>query len=348
MRGRVKEADLDVPYPLGGWLYYSRTEQGKQYPIHARRRPEPGSPEQVLLDLNELANGQKFLSLGAFVVSDDGNLLAYATDVTGFRLYDLHVKDLRTGATLPDTINRVNSPAWAADGTTLFYVAEDAAKRPYQLRKHVLGATGPDPVVYEERDELYRLNAMRSRDKAYLFFTSRSAETTEVRALRADRPDDALRVLLPREEGHEYDVDHRDGLFVIRTNKDAKNFRVVTAPVADPSPRAWKELIPHRPSVYLADVDVFRDYLVITEREGGLPNVVVHDPDAGSPRRVELPEAAHSVHLDRNPEFATDRIRLRYESLVTPSSVYDYVPKSGGLGAAQADGRPRRLRPREL
>ena len=331
MRGRVKEADLDVPYPLGGWLYTTRTEQGKQYPIHARRRPEPGSPEQVLLDLNELARGEKFLSLGAFEVSDDGNRLLYATDVTGFRLYTLRVKDLRTGETLPDRIERVRSPVWAADGETLFYVAEDSAKRPYQLRRHVLGSAGPDPVVYEERDELYRVTTSRSRDKAFLFFASNSAETTEVRALAADRPGDAPRVLLPREEGHEYDVDHRDGLFYIRTNKDAKNFRVVTAPEADPSPRAWTELIPHRPSVFVAGIDVFRDFLALAEREGGLPQVAVRDLASGSSSRIAFPEPAYNVALDRNPEFVTDRLRLRYQSLVTPSSVYDYVPKSRAL-----------------
>ncbi len=331
MRGRVRETDLDVPYRLGGWLYYTRTEQGKQYPVHARKRPGPGSPEHVLLDLNELAKGEKFLSLGAFDVSDDGNMLLYATDVTGFRLYTLRVKDLRTGETLPDRIERVRSPVWAADGKTLFYVAEDPAKRPYQLRRHVLGSSEPDPIVYEERDELYRVTTSRSRDKAFLFFASSSSETTEIRALAADRPGEAPRVLLPREEGHEYDVDHREGLFYIRTNKDAKNFRVVTAPEADPSPRSWRELIPHRPSVFVAGVDAFRDVLVVSEREGGLPQIAVRDLASGSTTRVAFPEPAYSATLDRNPEFALDKIRLRYQSLVTPASVYDYDPKTRSL-----------------
>jgi oligopeptidase B len=331
MRLRVKETDLDVPYRLGGWLYYTRTEQGKQYPIHARKRPEPGAAEEVLLDLNELAKGEKFLGLGAFVVSDDGNKLAYATDVTGFRVYTLRVKDLRTGETLPDRIEKVRSPVWAADNQSLFYVAEDAAKRPYQLRRHTVGSTGPDPIVYEEKDELYRLSASRSRDKAFLFFESSSSEMTEVLTLPAERPADAPRVLLPREEDHEYAVEHREGLFYIRTNKDAKNFRIVTAPVADPSPRNWKEFLPYRPEVFVADMDVFRDYVVLTEREGGLPHVDVHDLASATSRRVAFPEPAYSVFLDRNPEFDTDRIRLRYQSLVTPGSVYDYDPRSRAL-----------------
>ena len=157
MRARIKEADLDVPYRLGDFFYYSRTEQGRQYPIHARKRGSLDAPEEILLDLNELARGEKFLSMGTFAVSDDGNLLAYSTDVTGFRLYTLRIKDLRTGQLLPDRIEKANTPTWAADNKTLFYVAEDAAKRPFQLRRHDVGTTGDDPVVYEERDELYRL-----------------------------------------------------------------------------------------------------------------------------------------------------------------------------------------------
>ena len=331
MRGRVKETDLDVPYRLGGWLYYTRTEEGKQYPIHARKRPEPGAIERVLLDLNALAKGEKFLALGAFSVSDDGNLLAYVTDVTGFRLYTLRVKDLRTGEILPDRIEKVRSPVWAADNRTLFYVAEDAAKRPYQLRRHVLGSNSPDPVVYEEKDELYRVTTNRSRDKAFLFFDSSSSETTEVRALPADRPEDTPHVLLPREVGHEYEVEHRDGLFYIRTNKGAKNFRVVTAPVADPSPRAWTEILPHRPGVFVGGLDVFLDFLVVSEREGGLPQIAVHDITRGTSRRIAFPEPAYTATLDRNPEFAADRVRLRYQSLVTPGSVYDYDPRAQSL-----------------
>ncbi len=329
MRGRIKEADADVPYRRDGWLYDDRDEQGKQYPIYTRKRPEPGSPEQILLDLNELAKGEKFLALGAFSVSDDGNLLAYSTDVTGFRLYTLHVKDLRTGATLPDRVEKVNSPVLSADGKTLFYVAEDTAKRPYQLRRHVLGSTGPDPVVYEEKDELYRLSARRSHDRAFLFFTSRSSETTEVRALPADRPEDTPRVLLPRETDHEYDVEHRDGLLYIRTNKGAKNFRIVTAPVAEPS--VWKEFLPHRPEVFVAAIDMFKDYLAITEREGGLPHVRVHEFASGTARRIAFPEPAYTVLVDRNPEYASEKIRLRYQSLVTPASVYDYDPNAQNL-----------------
>ncbi len=323
MRARIKEADLDVPYRLGGFFYYSRTEQGQQYPIYARKRGSLDAPEEVLLDLNELAQGEKFLSLGAFTVSDDGNLLAYSTDVTGFRLYTLRVKDLRTGKLLPDRVEKANAPTWAADNRTIFYVAEDAAKRPHRLHRHALGSTGDDPVVYDEKDELFRLSVRRSRDRRYLFVGSRSSTTTEVRALDAGQPEATPRVILPREVGHEYDVEHREGLFYIRTNRGATNFRVVTAPVADPSPSRWTEFLPYRPEVMIADIEPFRGHIVAVEREGGLPNFRIIDPATGASDRVAMPEPAYAAFADRNPEYDTTTFRFRYQSLVTPSSVYD-------------------------
>jgi len=328
MRARVKEADLDVPYRQGDYFYYNRTEAGKQYTIQARKRGSLDAPEEVLLDQNALAEGQKFFDLGAFAVSDDGNRLAYTTDTTGFRRYTLFVKDLRTGKTLPDRAERVNDVVWAADDRTLFYVVEDEAKRPYRLLRHALGTApeGGDPAVYTEASELYTLDARRSRDRAYLFLASQSKTTSEVRALPSDRPDDTPRVLIPRENGHEYDVDHRAGLFYIRTNKGAKNFRVVTAPVADPSPAHWTEFLPHRPAVKVANLELFRDRAVVMEREGGLPRVEVIDltNGVGKPERIEFPEPAYAVTADRNPQFDAPAFRLRYQSFVTPASVYDY------------------------
>ncbi len=332
MRGRIKEADLDVPYRLGDFFYYTRTEQGQQYPVYARKRGSLDAPEEVMLDLNELAQGEKFLSVASTLVSDDGNLLAYAVDVTGFRLYTLRIKDLRTGALLPDRIEKVNAPNWSADGRTIFYVAEDAAKRPFRLMRHTVGSTAADTPVYDEPDELFRLSATRTRDRKFFVFTSKSSTTSEVRVLPTDQPDAPLRVVLPRETDHEYDVEHRDGLFYLRTNKNAKNFRVVTAPVADPSPARWTELVPHRLAVNVADIDLFRDFAVVTERAGGLPQLTVLDLQGGGlPERIPFPEPAYTVALDRNPEFATSTIRLRYQSLVTPNSVYDYDPGQNSL-----------------
>jgi oligopeptidase B len=321
--GRIKQTDLSVPYKLGDYWYYTRTEKGKQYPIHCRKRGSLEDKEAITLDLNELAKGQKFLSLAHFKVSDDGNLLAYSIDLTGFREYTLYVKDLRTCELLPDRIAKVNSPEWAADNKTLFYVAEDAAKRPYRLHRHVLGSKD-DPVIYEEKDELYRLFAHRSRDLKYMLATSRSSTTTEERYLPSAQPTGEWRVILPRENEHEYSVDHRDGQFYIRTNKDAKNFRLVTAPVDKPQPENWKELLPHRKEVLLESVALFENYGVVSERAGGLPRLRVFDWGSAKDHLIDFPEPVYSVFLDANPEFKTTTLRFRYFSLVTPDSVYDY------------------------
>ncbi|MEP6715761.1 MAG: oligopeptidase B, partial [Terriglobia bacterium] len=219
MLGRVKETDLSVPVRRGQWSYYSRTEQGKQYPIQCRRKGE-GS-EEILLDINALADGKKFVGMGAFMVSDDQNLLAYTADFTGFRQYRLHVKDLRTGELLPDTAERVTSSQWAADNRTIFFTTEDdVTKRSDKLWRHVLGASASQ-LVYNEKDELYDIEITKSRDKKYLFLNIEAKDTTEARYLKADQPGGQFAVFVPREKGHRYYPDHRENLFYIRTNKQA-------------------------------------------------------------------------------------------------------------------------------
>lgn len=258
MVGRIKETDVTVPYRIGDYYYYSRTEAGKQYPVRCRKKGKDGR-EEITIDLNKLAEGQKFLSVGAYSVSDDGNLLAFSTDITGFREYTLHVKDLRTGEMLPDRIEKVGAVMWATDNKTLFYTTEDASKRPYRLYRHALGSK-EDQLVHEEKDELYRLHAGRTRDRKYIMIGSASSETTEYRFLPTDRPSAEPTLILAREPDHEYHVDHHEGTFYIRTNDRAKNFRLVSAPVSDPGKKNWKEVIPHRREVMLEDVDIFRDH----------------------------------------------------------------------------------------
>jgi oligopeptidase B len=323
MLGRIKQTDLSVPYRLGDYFYYTRTEQGKQYPIHCRKRGSLEGKEEVTVDLNELAKGQKFLSMAAHVVSDDGNLLAYSTDVTGFREYTLYVKDLRTGELLPDRIKKVGAVMWAADNKTLFYVTEDAAKRPYRLYRHTLGGK-EDELVQEEKDELFRLFARRTRDKKYILTGATSSNTTEYRYLPSDEPTATPKLIRPREEKHEYHVNHRDGLFYIRTNKGAKNFRLVTVPVADPQEKNWKEIIPHRPDVLLENIDLFENHGVVLERSQALPRLRVLDLRGGAAHTIDMPEPIYSVMPDANPEYKTKVFRFRYQSLVTPQSVYEY------------------------
>jgi oligopeptidase B len=323
MLGRLKQTDMTAPYRMGDWWYYARTERGKQYPIQCRKHGSLEAKEEILLDLNELAKGEKFFSLGLFVVSDDQNHLAFSTDVTGFREYHLFVKDLRAGTLLADQVGKVDAVVWAKDNQTFFYVTEDAAKRPCRLYRHVLGGT-KDELVYEEKDELYRLSARRSRDKHYLFATLASSTTTEVRYLRSDQPDDAPHVVLPREDQHQYSVEHRSGRFFIRTNRNARNFRLVAAPVAEPQPANWEEVVPHRPDVFLEDVQVFAGHCVVGERENGLQKRRVIDLNTGQAHHLEFPEPVYAVFADINPEFQTTAFRYRYQSLITPDSVFEY------------------------
>ena len=328
MLARIKEDDQTVPYRRRGFFYYSRTEKGKQYPILCRKAGNLEGPEQVMLDLNLLAEGHPFLSLGAASVSDDGRRLAYTTDLTGFREYTLHVKDLDSGALLPDRVEKVSAVAWAADNATLFYVTEDEAKRPYRLHRHRLGVAVAD-LLDEETDALFRLHVARSRSLAYLFLISGSFTSTEVRVCPAADPGAAWRTILPREKDHEYQVDHGCGpegdVFYIRTNGGGRrNFRLVVAPVDDPHPGRWRELIPHRDDVMLEDVEVFADHYVVQEREDGLIRLRITDARAGRHHHVEFPEPTYDLDADANAEFETGAYRLRYQSLITPASVFDY------------------------
>jgi oligopeptidase B len=326
MLGRIRQTDLSVPYRKGAWLYYTRTEEAKQYPIHCRR-PAPDGPEQVLLDLNEMARGQTFMGLGAFEVSDDGNLLAYTVDSTGFRQYALFVKDLRTGAILPDRAARVGSVAWAADGRTLFYTTENDAKRQYRLHRHVLGGTST--LVYEERDERFSVAVSRTRSGAYLVMDLGSLTTSEARVLRADRPEAEFRVIAPRRPDREYDVDHRGDRFYIRVNDTGRNFRLVTAPARDPGETNWREVLPHRPDVMLARVELFRDHWVRVEREEGLHRLIVTEFATGRSRPIPFPEPVYFASPSINVEWAPPTFRYSYQSFVTPPSVYDYDVGTG-------------------
>jgi oligopeptidase B len=327
--GRIKQTDLSVPVRRGNHLYYSRTEEGKQYPIQCRRKGSMDAPEQVLLDLNQLAEGHKFLGLGAFVVSDDENLLAYTTDTTGFRQYQLHVKDLRTGETLRDTAERVTSVQWAADNKTLFYTTEDAVtKRSDRLFRHQLGTPGASQV-YEEKDELFRIGVGRTRDKKYLLLDIGSTDTTETRYLASTEPEGAWKVFLPREKKHRYDVDHRENLFYIRSNKDAKNFQILTAPETDPAPENWKVFVPHQSDVLVQGIDLFKDYGVVLEKYQALNRMRIHDFRSGKWSTVQFPEPVYSAFPNGNPEYDTHTYRYSYQSLVTPSSVFDYDMDTG-------------------
>jgi oligopeptidase B len=345
MLGRILQTDLSVPYRLRGYLYFTRTEEGKQYPIHCRRRDVEGAPEELLLELNVLAEGHSFLGLGSFAVSDDNQLLAYSIDTTGFRQFTLHIRDLRAGETLPEVIERVTSVAWAADNRTLFYTVEDeTTKRSYRFYRQTLGTNEPDALLYEESDERFRIEVDRTRSGAFLLLTVASHTTSEVRFLAADKPQSEFQLVAFREDTHEYYVDHHPGIdatrpggiFYVRTNSGGRTFRLMTVGTEDPRRKFWRELIPNRPDVMVAAAEAFQSHLVLFEREDGLPYLRIVDlPQAtanvnakgdalAASHRIEFAEPAYNASLGANPEFVANQVRFQYESFVTPRSVFDY------------------------
>jgi oligopeptidase B len=330
--GRIKETDLSVPARDGAYFYYTRTEQGQQYAIYCRKKGSLDAPEEVYLNLNELAKGEAFMAIGAMSVSDDGNLLAYTTDTTGFRDYNLYVRDLRTGELLEHPAEKVRRVEWAADNKTLFYTTTDAAKRANRLHRHIIGESA-DAVLYEEPDERFDIFVSRTRSKAYLLLEIASHTTTEVHYLSADQPTGTWRVVAPRQDAQEYEIDHRGDQFFVRTNQGGRNFGLAVAPVSDPSRANWKTIVAPRPDVMLQDVIVFEGQTVLSERAGGLPRFRVAkagaEASADAWSAMPFPEAAYTVSPGGNPEFRTSTFRYTYQSFVTPSSVFDYDFGSG-------------------
>ncbi len=356
MLSHIKQTDISVPYRDGGWWYYSRTEEGLQYAIFCRKRGTTAGPggdaaEEALLDGNEMAKGHAFFAIGATDITDDGRWLAYTADTKGFRQYSLHIKDLATGETLPGEVERVGSVVWAADNQgpqrqvhvagvkdakTLFYTVEDEQqKRQYQLWRHELGAPhATDILVHQEDDERFNIAVGRTRDGKYIVLESASHTTSEAQFLPADDPAGSFTLIAAREDEHEYSIDHRNGLWFIRTNDQGRNFRLVTVPVATPGREHWTELIPHRGAVMLEDVDLFAGFFIACEREDGLPrlrlwNFTGDGPDAAPSGEISFPEPAYSAYPHINRIFETTTFRYAYQSLVTPSSVFEYDVTTG-------------------
>jgi len=326
--GRIQETDQSAPYRKGAFEYYQRTEEGKQYRTYCRREPGQADTENVLLDMNALAEGRAFLGLGVYEVSPDGRYLVFSLDETGFRDYTLQIKDLRSGKLLSERIEKVQSAAWASDSQTLFYTVDDDTKRPHQVLRHRLGATAADALVYQEDDERFRVAVWRSRSGEYVFRGTFSHTTSEIGFLSASDPAGTWRLVAERKQDHEYDVTHRGGDFLIRTNDSGRNFRVVRAPVDDPRPSSWQELVAHRDGVMVETLDVFEDFYVLLERETGLPYIRVLQFVDGASHRVAIDEPVYSLHPGVNAEFSTHVYRYAYESLTTPDSVFDYDVRS--------------------
>jgi oligopeptidase B len=329
--GRIKQTDMSVPYRDNGYYYYTRFEEGKEYPVYCRKKGSLDAPEEVMLNGNEMAEGQPFFSLWGLEVSPDNTLLAYAVDTVSRRLYVQRFKNLAGGETLSDEIpNTLGMAAWASDNKTVFYVLKDTTTlRPYRVMRHVLGtpASG-DQEVFVESDETFNTAVFKSKSKKYLIIASESTLSTEYRILEADRPDGQLKVVQPRERDLEYHVEHfRDKLY-IRTNYKAKNFRLMETPLDKTTKENWVELIPHRDDVLLEGFEIFNDFLVVEERKSGLTQIRAIGWQDKAEHSLDFGEATYAASIGVNPEFDTDWLRYNYSSLTTPNSTYDYNLKT--------------------
>jgi oligopeptidase B len=325
MLGRIKETDLDVPEKADNYFYYTRTEEGKQYKFYCRKNGSLDAPEEILLDHNALAAGKDFCDLGVYLVSPSHTLLAYSIDTTGGERYTLYVKDLTTGAMLPDEVPNTSDAVWANDNQTIFYSTMDEAHRPYQLHRHSLGTdASEDVLVYQEDDDQFYLDIERTKSKAFLLLALGSITSSEFWYLDANTPMSEFKVIQPREPDHEYDVTHHGDRFYITTNDQAKNFKLVSVSTANPARQNWKEEMAHDPKVKIDGAEAFANHLVIYKRENGLQGLEVTDFQTGESHDIAFPEPVYSFNEAANPDYNTNLLRFTYYSMVTPRTVYDY------------------------
>jgi oligopeptidase B len=326
MLARIKETDLALPDKQDDYYYYTRTEKGKPYVIHCRKKGSLDAPEEVILDVNELAKGHDFMSVGTVDVSPDHQLLLFSTDTIGSEMFSLHIKNLSTGQIYPEVVPDCGyETSWGNDNKTFFYTTRDDATRPFKLWRHSLG-TDPknDVLVHHEKDSSFSISISRSRSKAFLIMTLTSMITSEVRYLDANNPTGEFKVIQPRQNGTEYYVQHRGDKFYIMTNDNAINFKLVEAPAADPGKQNWKDIIPGSDSVYLTGFDVFANWLTVYERRNALEQILVTDLKTNETHFIPFDEPVYTVGADANSEFNTDSLRISYMSLITPRSIYDY------------------------
>jgi oligopeptidase B len=331
IKGRFKQTDMSVPYRRDDYYYYTRYEQGKEYPLYARKRGSLDQPEEIMLDANALAEGHEFFSMGGSAVSSGQDILAYAIDTQGRRIHTAYLKNLLTGEILPDVLSNVTENlVWANDNKTLFYAKQDETTlRQYQIYRHVLG-TDPaaDQLVYQEDDETFVAYIFKTKSKKFLMIVSVHTNSQEYRYLEADKPFGEFRIFLPRRREHEYHVDHFQDRFIVRTNDDAKNFRLMWTPIGRPAREHWQEIVPHRSDVYLGDFELFRDHLVLEERSRGLTQIRIISWSGGADHYLEFAEPAYRANLNVNLQFDTPTVRFEYTSMKTPLSIFDYDMKT--------------------
>jgi oligopeptidase B len=335
MRSRIQEADSSVPYQVDQYDYYTRTEEGKQYPIYCRKARTSSSaadpPEEIILDGNKMAEGQKYFHLGTLDVSRDQHLLAYSTDTSGSEKFVLRIKDLTSGQLSPETItNTAPATAWANDNRTLYYLQLDSANRPYRLFRHLVGQDPKkDTLLGEEKDQRFELDLQKSKSHKFIFLVSESDTTTEIFYLDADNPAAEFKLVSPRVQGVLYQIDHGGDRFFIVTNDHAENFKIVTAPISHPDHQNWTDFVPYDPNEPVEGIEVFAHYLAALVRRDGVPAAKVFDLESGDSRYVDLNEPTYDVSFGNNPSYDATQLRLEFSSLITPKSVIDVDFKTG-------------------
>ena len=327
MKGRIKENDQSVPYYKNGYYYYSRYEEGKQYPIYCRKEGSIEAEEQIMLDVNEMAGDQGFYQVTGLSVSPDNNLLAYGVDTVGRRKYTIHVKNLETGEIYDDALSMSTGRAvWANDNQTLFYTQkQEGTLRAHKIFRHRLGdPADADQEIYHESDETFTTHVYKTKSEQYIMIASGSTMSDEYRYLDADNPEGSFGIVQPRERGLEYSVAHFDDHFYIRTNWQAKNFRLMKTSVRQTGKEAWQEVIPHRQDVLLDGMELFQDFLVVDERKEGLTRLRVIPWNSGDEYYIDFDDEVYAAYISTNPDFDSKKLRYVYSSMTTPSTTYDY------------------------
>jgi oligopeptidase B len=323
---RIKQTDMSVPYKLRGYWYYDKTEKGKDYPIYCRKKDSLTNKEEVLLDVNEIIKKHNYYDIDDYEISINNELMAYYVDKIGNFEYEIHFKDLKSGTPISDTLRSVTSLVWANDNKTLFYSIQDSTtNRSYKVFKHTLGQPdGQDELIYHEKDSIYDVYLNKSKSEQYIFLNSSSKEQSEVRYLNANTPDKAFKIIHPREKGHLYYVFHYEDKFYIASDKDAINYRLMEVRTDSPSIENWKEVIPHREDVMLVYIDIFNDYLVLTENHRGIYKIRIKNWITGEDNYIPFEEETYDAGTYINPDFNTKALRYMYSSLRIPYSIYEY------------------------
>lgn len=330
--GRIKQTDLTVPVWRAPYWYYTRTEEGKQYPIFARKKTTLTAREEIIYDQNKEAGSSKFFTLGGFEVSPDHSKLAVLVDTTGYEAFELRVRDLVSGRDTPERLKNLTfGLAWANNNRTIFYMKPDSAKRGHQVWRHWVNSDPIlDAMVYHEPDVLFNVSVGRTRSGGYIMVGSGSFTSSEWYAIPAGRPDAKPQLIAKRRPNVEYSVDHAGTKFIIHTNAGGRtNFAVMQAPLKTPSPANWKPLVPYADSIFVENVDAFSNFLLVTQRVGGMRQLVIRNLMGGKPRVIPTDEVAYGIFSSNNPSFRTPTIRYQYSSLVTPPTVYEYNVASG-------------------